>query len=75
MTSKNDSAGEGVVHIEAALSGEGIETRMNHRYITDSLQSLSSDSVVFSFTEPNRPMVMRGVGDSSFTYLVMPMNR
>lgn len=75
MTSKNDSAGEGVVRVEAALSGEGIETRMNHRYITDSLQSIGSDSVSFSFTEPNRPMVIRGVGDQSFTYLVMPMNR
>ncbi len=75
MTSKNDSAGEGIVHIEAVLSGEGIETRMNHRYITDSLQSISSDSVTFSFTEPNRPMVIKGVGDGTFVYLVMPMNR
>ena len=75
FTSQNGDTGEGVVSAEAALSGQGIETRMNQRYISDALQSISVDSVSFSFTEPNRAMVMRGVGDQSFTYLVMPMNR
>jgi DNA polymerase III sliding clamp (beta) subunit (PCNA family) len=75
VTSHNTDTGEGVVTLEAALTGAPIETRMNHRYITDAMQSISVDSVVFSFTEPNRPMVIKGVGDASFTYLVMPMNR
>lgn len=75
ITSQNNDTGEGIVSIEAALSGQMIETRMNHRYITDALQSITTDSVSFSFTEPNKPMVMKGVGDTSFMYLVMPMNR
>lgn len=75
MTSRNNDTGEGIVSVEAALSGVPIETRLNHKYISDSLQSLSSDSVSFSFTEPNKAMVVRGIGDPSFTYLVMPMNR
>ena len=75
MTSRNNDTGEGIISIEAALSGQDIETRMNHRYITDALQSITTDSVSFSFTESNRPMVMKGVGDTTFTYLVMPMNR
>ena len=75
MTSRNSDTGEGIVNVEAALSGAAIETRLNHKYISDSLQSVSADSISFSFTEPNRAMVVRGVGDPSFTYLVMPMNR
>lgn len=75
FTSQNGDTGEGVVSVEAALSGNSIETRMNQRYIADALQSISVDSVSFSFTESNRAMVMKGVGDQSFTYLVMPMNR
>jgi DNA polymerase-3 subunit beta len=75
MTSRNGDTGEGIVSVEAALSGDPIETFMNHRYITDAFQSISMDSVSFSFTEPNKAMVMKGVGDPSFTYLVMPMNR
>lgn len=75
MTSRNGDTGEGVVSVEAALTGAPIETRMNHRYITDALQSIGTDSVSFSFTEPNKAMVVKGVGDTTFTYLVMPMNR
>jgi len=75
MISHNNETGEGVITVEAALSGDPIETRMNHRYISEALQSITTDSVSFSFTEPNRAMVMKGVGDTSFTYLVMPMNR
>lgn len=75
FASHNNDAGEGVVSVDAALSGAPIETRMNRQYISDALQSISTDSVSFSLTEPNRAMVMKGVGDSNFTYLVMPMNR
>lgn len=75
LTSQNNDTGEGVVTLEAALSGEMIETRMNHRYINAALQSITTDSLSFTFTEPNRPMIMKGVGDPSFTYLIMPMNR
>lgn len=75
MTSRSGDTGEGIVNIEAAISGAAIETRLNHKYISDAFQAISVDSVTFSFTEPNRAMVMKGVGDPSFTYLVMPMNR
>lgn len=75
ITSQNSDTGEGIVNIDAALSGEKIETRMNQRYINDAIQSIVTDSVSFSFTESNRPMIMKGVSDNSFTYLIMPMNR
>lgn len=75
VTSKNNDTGEGVITLEAALSGNPLETRMNHRYITDVLSVISTDSLSFSFTESNRPMIIKGIGDTSFLYLVMPMNR
>jgi DNA polymerase III sliding clamp (beta) subunit (PCNA family) len=75
ITSQNNDTGEGVATIDAALSGEVIETRMNHRYINDALQSITTDSISLSFTESNRPMIIKGIGDTSFTYLIMPMNR
>lgn len=75
VTSRNNDTGEGIITIEAALSGNPLETRMNNRYINDALQSITTDSVTFSFTESNKPMIIQGVGDTSFLYLVMPMNR
>jgi DNA polymerase-3 subunit beta len=75
VTCHNQDTGEGIVTLQAAISGNPLETRINHRYLTDALQSITTDSLSLSFTEPNKPMIVKGIGDTSFTYLVMPMNR
>jgi DNA polymerase III sliding clamp (beta) subunit (PCNA family) len=36
---------------------------------------IDSDSVTLSFAGVGKPLIMRGVGDASFMYLVMPLNR
>ena len=75
LTTKNNNLGENTTLLDAALTGEPVEANFNYRYITDCLQSIETDSVSLSFAGPSRPVVIRGVGDKSFTYLVMPMNR
>ncbi|MDO8482976.1 MAG: DNA polymerase III subunit beta [bacterium] len=75
LTTKNNTLGENTTLLDAALSGEPAEANFNYRYIADCLQSIDSDSVSLSFAGSSRPVVIRGVGDRSFTYLVMPMNR
>ncbi|MDO8590631.1 MAG: DNA polymerase III subunit beta [bacterium] len=75
LTTKNVSLGESATALDAALSGEPAEANFNFKYINDCLQSIDADSVSLSFAGPSRPVVIRGVSDKSFTYLVMPMNR
>jgi DNA polymerase-3 subunit beta len=72
---KNSSIGESVNRLSATITGDPIEINFNHKYIVDCFQSIDSDSVSFSFNGLNKPMVIRGLSDKSFTYLVMPMNR
>ncbi len=72
---KNSSVGESVNKLVAAITGEEIEINFNHKYIIDCFQSIDSDSVSLSFNGLNKPMVIRGISDKTFTYLVMPMNR
>lgn len=71
----NADVGESVNKIDAVLTGEDVTVNFNHKYITDSFQSFEADSLSLSFNSINRPLVIRGVGDKSFLYLVMPMNR
>ena len=73
--SHNADVGETKDSIDAALSGEAVEIAFNHKYITDCFQSIVTDSISLSFSGLARPMVIRGVGDPSFLYLVMPMNK
>ncbi len=73
--SKNTDIGENKTVVEAALSGNEIEATLNFKYFFDCFQSISQDSVSISFTEATKPVVIRGVSDNTFTYLIMPMNR
>lgn len=72
---KNETVGETTDAISAALSGEEIEISFNQRYLIDSLHSIHSDSVSLQFAGQSQPVIVRPIGDESFLYLVMPMNR
>ena len=75
IEAKNTEVGENVTLISGALSGEDVSVNFNYRYILDCFQSISSDSLNLELNGSNRPMIIRPVGDASFMYLVMPMNR
>ncbi len=74
VSTTNGELGDTTDSITGVLEGESASISLNHRYILDCLQSVHSDSVILSFFGQGKPMVIRGVGDKSFTYLVMPMN-
>jgi DNA polymerase-3 subunit beta len=71
----NKDVGENKTAIDGALEGDVIEMNLNHKYILDCFQSITEDSVVLEMNETNRPIVVKGNGDKSFIYLIMPMNR
>jgi len=75
IEAKNTDIGENITLLSGALTGEDVVLNFNYKYIIDCFTSISSDSLVLEFNGSNRPMILRPVGDSSFMYLVMPMNR
>ncbi len=75
LKTKNADVGENVNKLKASLSGEDLDMNFNHKYVTDCFQSIDSDSISLHFNGPSRPVVLRGISDKSFLYLVMPMNR
>ncbi len=75
MTTRNMDIGENIHKLDAVLKGDDLNISFNFKYIVDCFQSMDSDSVSLYFCDTNRPMVMTPVGDKSFLYLVMPMNK
>lgn len=75
LLSQNADIGKTSISLPASLVGENLEIRFNHRYISDCLPSITGESVVLRFSDKNKPLVISGVGDTSFLYVVMPMNR
>jgi len=75
VTAKNGDVGESVSQLDATLEGEDLTANFNAKYILDAFQSIKEDSVVLSGAGPTKPLVLRGIGDQTFTYLIMPINR
>lgn len=74
-TAQSQQVGEMSDTIDAALSGEDVDINFHIGYVADCLSAIPADSVTMSFAGIGRPLVIRGVSDTSFLYLVMPLNR
>ena len=74
-TAQSNDVGEMSDSIDAAISGEDLDINFHIGYLSDCFGSMHSDSITLGFSGPARPVVLRGVSDASFTYLVMPLNR
>ncbi len=74
-TARSNDVGEMSDSIDAALTGDDLDINFHIGYLSECLSSIESDSVQLSFAGPGRPLVIRGVSDASFMYLVMPLNR
>ncbi|MFA6251264.1 MAG: DNA polymerase III subunit beta [Candidatus Paceibacterota bacterium] len=75
VESKNTDIGENTTLLAGALSGEDVSANFNYKYVLDCFQSIAGDSLSIELSGNSKPMIIRGVGDPSFMYLVMPMNR
>lgn len=75
FSARNSDVGESSETISASLSGEPVELSFNHRYLGAPLPLITTENLSLSCAGIGRPMIMRGVGDNTFLYLVMPMNQ
>ncbi len=75
ISTKNIDIGENTQTIDAVVKGEDLNISFNYKYIIDCFNSIESDSVSLGFQDKNHPMLITGVGDKNFLYLVMPMNK
>ena len=74
-TARSSEVGEMSDSIDAAISGNDLDINFHIGYLADCLSLIESDSIILGFAGAGKPLVIRGVSDSSFTYLVMPLNR
>ncbi len=72
---RNTDVGESAEEIPAQVTGDSVELSFNHRYLGTPLTLITSESITVSSAGIGRPLVIKGVGDPSLLYLVMPMNQ
>ena len=74
-TARTADIGETSDSVDAALSGDDLDIKFNIHYLSECFSSIHTDSITMQFGGVGKPLVIRGVGDPTFLYLVMPLNR
>ncbi|PIR44621.1 MAG: DNA polymerase III subunit beta [Candidatus Vogelbacteria bacterium CG10_big_fil_rev_8_21_14_0_10_51_16] len=75
VSSQSGDVGESASRLEATVEGEDITIGFNNRYILDCFSSIEEEMLSLALNGPNRPLTIRGMGDPTFFYLVMPLQR
>jgi DNA polymerase-3 subunit beta len=75
LSSRNPDVGEETCTVKATVEGDSVAVSFNSRYLADSLQSISGDSVRLHSNGPGKAMLIKDAADASYLYLAMPMNR
>jgi DNA polymerase-3 subunit beta len=65
--------GRGSESLAAEVQGEPLQIAFNVRYLLDGLKAMAAEQVVLHCNAPTTPAVLRPLDDTSFTYLVMPV--
>ncbi len=74
--SSNQYVGENSYVVPVKRSGDGFdEISFNSRYLMDGVRAITADSITFGVTSANKPAIIRPAGDTSFFYIVMPLER
>lgn len=75
LFAKNADIGESSEIVSAKVSGNALDLSFNYRYLSTILSLTSAESLSFLAAGIGRPLIIKGVGDTSLMYLVSPMNQ
>ena len=75
LFARNTDIGESIETLRAQVLGSALELSFNHRYLSAVLSLTGAESLSLFAAGIGRPLIIKGVGDTSFLYLVSPMNQ
>jgi DNA polymerase-3 subunit beta len=65
--------GRAVERIEAQHDGDDVTVAFNPTYLLDGIEAIQSDTVLIEAIDSTKPAMVRGDGDPSYSYLLMPV--
>ena len=72
---RNADIGESSELLQAHIEGSALDLSFNHRYLSSVLALTAAESLSLLAAGIGRPLIIKGVGDTSLLYLVSPMNQ
>lgn len=74
LRAQAEEAGDTMTDLAAVVDGEGMEVLFNVKYLTDVLGVIDTPEVALELNSPQHPGVIKPVGASDYTYVIMPMH-
>lgn len=74
ITATSTETGDNVAQIDASVDGEAVEIAFNVKYMIEVLNVMSTPQVAIETTSAMEPGVIKPVGDTKFTHVIMPMH-
>ncbi len=72
---KSPDVGENKSNFPAVVEGDSMIVSFNYKYLVDGLVHIKSSEVLFEISKEEGPCILRAVGDSSYTYVAMPIKQ
>lgn len=73
ISANTPDVGRAQEEVSIGFEGESLDIAVNVRYLTDVLQRLGVDEVKLEMTGALKPLIIKGIGDDSYKYLLMPV--
>jgi DNA polymerase III subunit beta len=73
ISANTPDVGKAQEEVSIEYLGDTLDVAVNVRYLTDVLQRLSVDDIKLEMTGSLKPLIIKGAGDESYKYLLMPV--
>jgi DNA polymerase-3 subunit beta len=73
ISSQDSELGESSQFLNAQTEGNNLKVSFNWKFLVDGLQNIRSSEISFEFQGSEGPAIIRGVGDDTYLYVVMPI--
>ena len=73
LSATSPEMGSATEELEVAYDAEALEIGFNSRYLLDITQQIEGESAQFVMADPVSPTIIRGTGESSALYVLMPL--
>lgn len=75
MEANNNEVGSTKETLNSTLKGDAFTVKLNSKYLEEFLQNTTDTSIVLKYTAQNKAIIVQGIQDSNYTYLLMPSYR
>jgi DNA polymerase-3 subunit beta len=73
ISANTPDVGRAQEEVSIGFEGETIDIAVNVRYLTDVLQRLVVEEIKLEMTGSLKPLIIKGIGDEGYKYLLMPV--